>query len=167
MVYNYVYSIPRSHFLPPFLCPSLVVCDGWLPEWRWKAKLACFRQGSCCVWCQIMCTEESEESVIKAKPPIIMSDSTVVLNPPQLVERDFFFLLWWVKQEEEKREWGKKVKRSRGLFWSGSSHYCCALCCPCQFRKSCCWLPGALGMLGCKCSAKWLLGDIWSHKGWR
>lgn len=91
MVYNYVYSIPRSHFLPPFLCPSLVVCDGWLPEWRWKAKLACFRQGSCCVWCQIMCTEESEESVIKAKPPIIMSDSTVVLNPPQLVERDFFF----------------------------------------------------------------------------
>lgn len=80
MVHNYVYPLLRSLFLPPFLRPSLVVCDGWLSEWRWEAKLACLRQGSVSVWCQIMCDEESKESVIKAKPLIITSNSTVVLN---------------------------------------------------------------------------------------
>lgn len=80
MVYNYVYRLLCSHFLLPFpfLCLS-VACDGSLSEWRLQAKLACFRQKSCCVWCQIMCSEDSEESVIKAKPLIIMSDTTVVL----------------------------------------------------------------------------------------
>lgn len=74
MVHNYISPLLRSYFSATF---SLSISSRLALR---EAKLARFRQGSVRVWCQIMCAEESEERVIKAKPLIIMSDSTVVLN---------------------------------------------------------------------------------------